>query len=392
MLDRPFDALTLADIQALVTQRTPEGRRIEFKRDHYGRNDDARREFAADVSALANSSGGDLLIGVAAETGAASEVCGVQSDNPDQLVLQISDAIRSAFEPTIEGVRVKWFPLEGGQGVILVRVPNSWRGPHRVIVARDSRFFVRDENGKHPMSVDELRRAFLNADEIEQRMRKFRLERLALIDADEGPLALVDDGRPKLVIHFIPLAAFADDVQIELTGSETGIAPLGASGWNSLHSIDGLVTYSGPEDKFQTVRAFTSLFRNGIVEAVDAVYTRETEGHRQLDLNGIEDDLLDAARRVPQAYDRLGVGAPIYISLSLLRVRGLAAPLHRWGGGLPYPQRRDRVLLPELRFERDAAGAWDMSGLRPLCDLLWNAFGRAQSPNFTADGQGRRNS
>jgi hypothetical protein len=58
-----FDAVTLSDIQSLVDLRIPEGRAIEYKRDHYGRTDADKREFAADVCALANAGGGDLLIG-----------------------------------------------------------------------------------------------------------------------------------------------------------------------------------------------------------------------------------------------------------------------------------------------------------------------------------------
>lgn len=64
MLAKPIDDVTLADRQALVDHNIPESRRLEFKRDHYGRKDDDRREFAADVSAMANAQGGDLIIGI----------------------------------------------------------------------------------------------------------------------------------------------------------------------------------------------------------------------------------------------------------------------------------------------------------------------------------------
>ena len=51
MFAKDFDQLTLADINYLVENRVSEGRQFEFKRDHYGRKDEDKREFAADVRA-----------------------------------------------------------------------------------------------------------------------------------------------------------------------------------------------------------------------------------------------------------------------------------------------------------------------------------------------------
>lgn len=388
MLGRVIDDLAVTDLEELVRNRVSEGRRLEFKQDHYARTDEGRKEFAADVSAFANASGGDLIVGISEDAGAAHELIGVEAPDADQLQRAVSDALRTAFEPLIPGIRLKWFSLGGNRGVLLIRIPRSWYGPHRVVVARDSRFFSRDENGKHPMSVEELRRAFLRGDEIVQRMRTFRLDRLALLDADEGPLALME-GRPKLVLHFLPQAAFADEVAVDIDQSQqTAVAPLGASGWNSMHSIDGHVTYSGSEANFQAVRAFTTLFRTGVVEAVATIYTNEQDEVRQLDLGGIEDDLIDGVRHVHAAYGRLSIPAPVYFAVSLLRVRGFAAPLRRLGG-FAFPQRQNRVLLPETSLGYDGEG-WGLPALRPVCDLLWNAFGQARSPNFDQTGARRR--
>ena len=58
MFEKAIDDIDLADIKALAESDAPEDVRLEFKRDHYGRNDKARREFAADISAFANRFGG----------------------------------------------------------------------------------------------------------------------------------------------------------------------------------------------------------------------------------------------------------------------------------------------------------------------------------------------
>ena len=241
MLAKPIDDVTLADLQALVDHNIPESRRLEFKRDRYGPKNDDRREFAADVSAMANAQGGDLIIGIAEQDGAASQLVGVATADSDGLIRAITESLRNSIEPPIQELRVVWIENSPGKGLIVVRVPRSWRAPHRVTVAKDNRFFVRDENGNHPMSVDELRHAFLFGTEIESRVRSFRTERLKLLMANEGPLAIATD-KPSMIVHVVPLAAITNPPQIEFEERRARIGPLGARGWNDMFSIDGLVT------------------------------------------------------------------------------------------------------------------------------------------------------
>lgn len=386
MFDKAFDDISLNELEALVEARISEGRRLEFKRDHYGRTDEHKREFAADVSAMANAQGGYLLIGVDEENGIASSVVGVEAPNPDALVRAVSESLRTSFEPPIPGVRVRWIEIESGRGVLVIQVDRSWNAPHRVTVARDNRFFVRDENGKHPMGVNELRRAFLFATEVEERIRRFRTERLQLLIANEGPLA-VDDSGPRAILHIVPQATFTDGIQIRWDPRTTGIRPLGASGWNSMHSLDGLVSYSGPEERFESVRAFSVLFRNGIAEAVAKIYAGNKDGLQSLSLRGIEQDIISGVDNVLSELRRLSVPPPFYLMLSLVGVRGFSAPLDEWRGGLAYPYRADKVLLPELIIDdvamKDDAAAF----LRPLFDLMWNAFGQRGSPSYDSDGK-----
>ena len=227
MLAKPIDDVTLADLRALVDNQIPESRRLEFKRDHYGRADRDKREFAADVSAMANAQGGDLIIGIAEQDGAASELVGVDAQSPDALKLAITESLRNSIEPPVPELRVVWIDKCPGVGLIVIRVPRSWRAPHRVTVAKDYRFFIRDENGRHPMSVDELRQAFLFGKEVESRVRSFRIDRLALLKANEGPLAVATD-RPCMVVHVVPLTAITDPPQIEFEERRVGIGPLRA--------------------------------------------------------------------------------------------------------------------------------------------------------------------
>lgn len=386
MFDKAFDEISRADLEALVEARIPEGRRLEYKRDHYGRNDEAKKEFAADVSALANAQGGYLLIGIGEENGIAADIPGVEAANADGLVLAVAESLRSSIEPPIPGVRVRWVEIAIDRGVLMIQVDRSWSAPHRVTVARDNRFFLRDENGKHPMSVTELKRAFLFASEVEERIRRFRADRLALLIANEGPLALNDD-LPRLILHLVPQAAFTDGIQLSFDPHQTGIRPLGSSGWNTMHSLDGLVNYSGLYGQLESVRAFSTLFRNGVVESVSQTHAGQQDGRRAISLTGLERDVIPALRNSLDTLAHYAVPAPYYLMLSLVGVRGLCAPMNDWRSGLAYPHRADRVLLPEMLVDDAVTKTPPERWLRPMFDLLWNAFGQGGSPNYDAEGR-----
>lgn len=389
MFEKEFDEISLTDLQALVDEGIPEGRQLEFKRDHYGRRDEDRREFAADVSALANAFGGYLVVGIDEKNGIASNVCGVTSPDPDGLVRAVSESIRTSFEPPLAEYRVKWIAIEAERGVLLIKVARSWIAPHRVTIAKDQRFFIRDENGKHPMSVEELRRAFLFASEVEEGIRRFRTERLQTLTNNEGPLAVGKEGDARLVLHVVPRAAFTDRIQLSLD-ERSGMMwpwPLGASGANSMYSLDGLVSYSGPEERIETVRAFSTLFRNGIAEAVAKVHVGGKDGLRSISLTGVEQDVMSGVRQIFGEYERRSIPAPYTVMLSLLGVRGVSAPIDEWRGGLAYPHRADRIMLPELVIDAARAAIAPEVVLRPIFDLMWNAFGQYGSPNYDQSGR-----
>jgi predicted HTH transcriptional regulator len=55
--------LTVGDLDALIAAQ-PESRVLEYKADLPGGRDEDKREFLADVTALANTAGGAIIYGV----------------------------------------------------------------------------------------------------------------------------------------------------------------------------------------------------------------------------------------------------------------------------------------------------------------------------------------
>jgi len=78
-----FENLSEQNLQDLVSAGVPENRRLEYKRDTYGRSADSRREFLKDISALANAQGGHLILGVSDQKGVAQELKGIGGADPD---------------------------------------------------------------------------------------------------------------------------------------------------------------------------------------------------------------------------------------------------------------------------------------------------------------------
>lgn len=76
MLGQRLDVLTFADLQVFLLENVHESRTLEFKSELVGLKDEDKREFLADVSAFANTSGGDLIFGVEAKQGKAIAVRG----------------------------------------------------------------------------------------------------------------------------------------------------------------------------------------------------------------------------------------------------------------------------------------------------------------------------
>jgi predicted HTH transcriptional regulator len=63
LLDIPLDKITEADLQNLIAAKVGESTYLDYKQQTYANSDDARSEFLADISAFANTLGGDIVIG-----------------------------------------------------------------------------------------------------------------------------------------------------------------------------------------------------------------------------------------------------------------------------------------------------------------------------------------
>ena len=126
---------------------------------------------------------------------------------------------------------MKAIHLANERSVVLIRVPRSWRPPHRVIAKGYNRFFIRHSSGNHDPSVEELRPLLSQSASALDRARQFRDERIATICAGEGDRPLLGNGR--LILHIVPRAAFSGMVNLDVVQLNTrrrNFQPIGSMG------------------------------------------------------------------------------------------------------------------------------------------------------------------
>src|SRR5207302_281178 len=130
---------------------------LEFKGETYGANDQARRELCKDVSAMANSAGGDIVLGLAEEDHVATALSGIGGANAHAEIQRLQNIVSMAIEPPVFGVRFHPVDVEGGKQVIIIRVPRSLDLPHRVTHGGVNKFYVRRTADTYEAGMSELR-------------------------------------------------------------------------------------------------------------------------------------------------------------------------------------------------------------------------------------------
>ncbi|MER5996425.1 AlbA family DNA-binding domain-containing protein [Streptomyces viridosporus] len=135
-----LDAVSHAQVITLVTNIVTESHDLDFKAELYGRSDRSKRDLAGDVAALANTSGGVLVLGIAEDNQArATAAPEVALDNAEQDRIRqiVSELVHPT--PVIDVIPVD-NPQRPGHGFLLIAVPRSPMAPHAVKVDKGLRY------------------------------------------------------------------------------------------------------------------------------------------------------------------------------------------------------------------------------------------------------------
>lgn len=388
LTNKPLDQIVEADLQELVDAQAPEKLTLDYKATLPGSTDGDKKEFLADVSSFANAAGGHLVFGIAEgpAPGRALTMPGVNAADGDAAIRRLEQMAIDGLEPRIPGLATVNVPLANGTAVIVMRIPHSWVGPHRVSFSQWDRFYARRSAGKYRMDIGEVRGAFAQSGTTMDQVLAFQRERLNLIREGDVPASFEDDSR--LVLHLIPLSAFDPSTRYDLSHLPDGenwrfIKTMGATNFEPAHNFDGVAGYRP--------HAYTQVFRNGIIESVRAPRARPDEEPPRLMGMANEDMILTAIRtQFLPLLNGLSVEPPIVILVSVLGARGWTVipnnPENYSMDGVT-PIARDTLALPNVMI--DSYDADVPRALKPAFDVLWNASGWPRSMGYNEDGTRR---
>jgi len=396
MIDRQLEQINQSDLQALVAKRVPESKMIEYKEAFYllSHNDKnvaekQHLEMLKDISAFANTHGGDLIIGIEDDGAYPASVCGfeVKDRNVDQLKRRIHDVVERGVDPRID-IDIHAVKLATDKYVFIIRVHKGDLPPHRVVYKNEQgQFWKRTSSGCTQMDATQVRLASVEAAAHEEKIADYRRSRIQAIKQGRTPLQL--KSTPKLVCHMIPGDALGTKARFTIPQLQEQLAnfPLlvFAGGRSDKPTVDGLLI---SETAYPTSAEFgyTEVRKNGIIEAVASDATTRNRIDPQ-SLPHFSHDLVKetirSVRYYLKAYAGLGIAPPVCCFLSLIGVHGM---MLYWPGfgRTARPVDRDDILLEPItcnEFLLDDCTEL----LRPAFDTIWNVGGFDHCPLF--DGQ-----
>lgn len=362
-----------------------EGLRTEFKA-VVGPSDEDKAEWARDVTAFANTSGGVLLVGAEEIEGVLTSLPGV-TGNIDEELLRLDAILRDRVDPTIPGLDMRRIDV-GGTDVLVVVVPRSWRAPHLVRASR-SRWQMtrRNSAGRYVLSdASEIRASFVESVDAEGGARRWHDDQVAAVLAGETPMPVL--GGPVMVATVRPLGAGAPgatdvlDVRNALKDLRRELVPLtGSASIAARPNVHGV--YVG--DSETTASSYVQLYRDGSLTYVDFYPFAGDEGTVASTVLGLH--ILTAAADAGDIQALIGAQPPSFMQVTIHGVFQWKLAFQRGSR----PRFKDayftaaHLQLPAVLLDTADVGERRRS-TRPILDAIWNAAGLDACDGLLDDG------
>jgi len=386
---RPFDAITVEDIQSLIDNQITESRHLDYKRELPESNYTEKKEFLADVSAMANSGGGDLIFGIEQNDEEPKyQLKGIKSSDIDKEKKRIESLLRDGIDPCIVHYQLKEMTIDDHKIIYLLRIHRSINAPHLVTLGGNKFFFIRNSSGRHKICVTDSRSSFLESLIHLEEARNWRLDRISKIKSNEGPVPLKN--RAKLILHLIPLNY---DYQVQNPDLRKLSSHISSFYGGDLHfNLDGIygggLKSSHLLDQFNLdIRNITyfHFFRNGQIESADERIFKYSSNNL-IPGEYYENDIIQIVSLHLNFYRKVNITPPYVVGISFLGINGYSMkdPKSEAAMSISSPIKPEDLILPAVvinDFNEDLSHL-----LKPAFDIVWNACGLPGSINYDQEG------
>jgi hypothetical protein len=349
----------------------------------------------AEVTSFANTTGGDLIIGVPdpedVNEGEDAELWWITEYDRDKYKLDWENLIRTSTDPRLRTHEIRTLSNPDGAGfVAIVRVQPSTVSPHRVTLGSKKPFYGRNSAGKYQFDAGQLREKFIEQYSLREEVESFLAERITKIRGGDTP-APFEPG-PSMVLHVIPSTAFNLRSEIEISSdgkdSFSGLPLFHRDRGGLIHSharrnVDGIVNSqdignfrkSSEEDEPQS--EYVQIFNDGRIEAVHSFHFRN-------DLS--DEDRIGFSTLYEILYDRLpdytgflaerDISPPIFLYLTFVDAEGFVTTSDKSRDSKKLD--REIATLPVVTLESYDKSTEKMT--KAFMQHIWHAFGELGDP------------
>lgn len=201
-IGKKIEEISSADIDSFMKMKIPENQYVDYKREMYAPSDEGKREMLKDIASFANAYGGCLFIGIDEDGGSPNSIMNIPNAEDEKDRLDKSCLVN--IEPRISGLKSGVINMESGEKIILIVIPRSSNKPHMITFKGLYQFWIRHQDDKNLMSIEEIRDTFLSTRNTMVELQTFLKEREKTIFSESGV-------KPFLVIGSSP-SPLAEDI------------------------------------------------------------------------------------------------------------------------------------------------------------------------------------
>jgi hypothetical protein len=397
LFSNDFEQLVQTDLLDLVeVRRVREYVCLDYKQETYPHNHSGKVDLLTDITAMANSRGGYLIIGVKeddnAPDGTPESLLGIE--NGDEEASFIQSICISCIDEPISFLKIRDIRLDNGRDCIIIKIPDSPRKPHMVSHEKHRSFHVRHGRSNTTIGMQEVRNMVLSMTAYQSQLTSFLRER---INANH----LLAESKPFLLVMATPIYVDTDklnplnNIICDLLEKVPGRPDPHYDGILSgkpkprIYGVE-TVQYGRTDYKPNCLR----LFRNGHFEYYEDYSSfRKKDPTRPMPIFSyrISVTVLHFLNVAKQLYDLAELPDPLVISLVLGNV----------GPSFLYPWSRRPTFMDNIFIWKDKNLHVDISAssienpaelTSQLLDRLFNAYGYEQNTHFDQGFQLKRQS